>query len=259
MEWSAQELDDLRHAKELLETPGIAARVATLLGVPIEKGFGMLPARWTEIVNRATRVSIRRALDFAVLTMGDAPSRSSSEMLHKLTVAATGAAGGSLGLAALVVELPVSTAVMLRSIADVARSEGERVRAIETQLACLEVFGLGGRSSADDAAETSYYAARAALARAVSEAARYITERGLVYEGAPPIVRLITRIAGRFSLVVSEKVAAQAVPLVGAVGGALINTIFIDHFQDVARGHFIVRRLERRYGADEVQRCYRRL
>ncbi|MBW2614674.1 MAG: EcsC family protein, partial [Deltaproteobacteria bacterium] len=50
--------------------------------------------------------------------------------------------------------------------------------------------------------------------------------------------------------------AAQAVPIIGAAGGALINTIFIDHFQDMARGHFIVRRLERVYGTDEVQRQY---
>jgi len=55
---------------------------------------------------------------------------------------------------------------------------------------------------------------------------------------------------------VSEKVAAQAIPLIGAAGGALINTIFIDHFQNMARGHFIIRRLERRYDKDLIgQEC----
>ena len=51
----------------------------------------------------------------------------------------------------------------------------------------------------------------------------------------------------------TEKAAAQLVPLIGAIGGATINAIFIDHFQSVARGHFAVRRLERRHGADAVR------
>jgi hypothetical protein len=70
------------------------------------------------------------------------------------------------------------------------------------------------------------------------------------------MVRLISQIAARFSIPVSQKAAAQAVPLVGAAGGALINTLFIGHFQDVARGHFIVRRLERTHGAEQVRAAY---
>jgi hypothetical protein len=68
---------------------------------------------------------------------------------------------------------------------------------------------------------------------------------------------LITQIAQRFSIQVSEKAAAQAVPAIGAAGGAIINTLFIDHFQDLARGHFIVRRLERKYGKAIVEETYK--
>jgi hypothetical protein len=50
--------------------------------------------------------------------------------------------------------------------------------------------------------------------------------------------------------------AAQAVPLVGAFGGAMINTIFIDHFQNMGKGHFTIRRLERLHGPEEVRRAY---
>jgi hypothetical protein len=94
------------------------------------------------------------------------------------------------------------------------------------------------------------------LAKALSEAAKYIAEKGMVNEGAPALVRFIAAIAARFGVVVSEKAAAQAVPAIGAAGGAIINTIFIDHFQDMARGHFIVRRLERKYGEKTVRREY---
>ena len=150
---------------------------------------------------------------------------------------------------ALAIELPLSTTIMLRSIADVARSEGERITAPDTRLACLQVFALGGRTKNDDAAESAYFAIRVGLARALAEAAQYMAEKGLVQEGAPAVVRFIVQVAARYGVVVSEKTAAQALPLIGAAGGALVNTLFMDHFQDVARGHFIVRRRAQYVGA----------
>jgi hypothetical protein len=252
----AADYADLKRAKDLLENPGMAARITNALGLPVEKGFALLPDSWSEAVQRATRKSMRKALDFAVNTMKDRPGKPASNRVHKLIAAADGAAAGAFGLPALIVELPVTTTVMLRSIADVARSMGESVRSIDSRLACLEVFALGGRLAEDNATETGYFAVRAALARTVSEAAKYIAERGLAEEGAPPLVRLIVTLSSRFGLVVSEKIAAQAVPVIGAAGGALINTLFIDYFQGMARGHFTIRRLERIYGPAEVRRLY---
>ena len=78
----------------------------------------------------------------------------------------------------------------------------------------------------------------------------------MAQEGAPVLVKFIAKLASRFGIIVSEKVAAQAIPLVGAAGGALINTIFIDHFQNMARGHFIIRRLERLYDKDLIRQEY---
>ncbi len=57
-------------------------------------------------------------------------------------------------------------------------------------------------------------------------------------------MRFAAQIAARFGIVVSEKVAAQAVPILGAVGGAAVNTVFMNHFQSTARAHFTIRRLE---------------
>lgn len=146
---------------------------------------------------------------------------------------------------------------MLRSIADIARSEGETISKIASKIACIEVFALGGPSKSDDASKSGYFAIRAALARSVTKAAEYIAQKGLAEEGAPALVRLIAQIAQRFSIQVSEKAAAQAIPAIGAAGGVLINTLFIDHFQDMARGHFIVRRLERKYGKEIVEATYK--
>ena len=95
-----------------------------------------------------------------------------------------------------------------------------------------------------------------ALAKAVNDAAKHIAARGVAVESAPTLVKLMSQIASRFGVQVKEKIAAQSVPLIGAVGGAVINTLFIDHFQTMARGHFIVLRLENRFGAETVRRMY---
>lgn len=256
MTLTTTDIEDLRTAKALLEHPGLAARISNALGSPIERSFDMLPKSLNTAVMGATRKAIEGALHVALHTLDHARAAGPANRIHKLAVGTTGAAGGAFGLAALAVELPLSTAIMLRSIADIARSEGEDLRSVDTRLQCLQVLALGGRAAGDDAAEAAYFTARAAMAKAVSEAARFLAQQSAVQQGAPVIVRLIAQVASRFSVTVSQKVAAQAVPVLGAVGGALVNTVFIDHFQDMARGHFIVRRLERRYGPDEVRRVY---
>jgi hypothetical protein len=250
------DINDLKYAKTLLENPSLAARISNLLGTPIEKGFEHLPATWKDVVQRATEKSLAKALNFAVRTMSDKSRPPSSDKTHKILVLATGAGGGTFGLPALTIELPVTTIIMLRSIADIARSEGEQISVLETKIACLEVFALGGRSKSDDGTETGYFVLRAALARTIAEATNYIAELGLAREGAPALVKLIATLASRFGIIVSEKAAAQAIPLIGAAGGALINTIFIDHFQNMARGHFIIRRLERLYDKELIRQEY---
>ena len=257
MELTPEDRAELRSAKLILENPGLAAKLSNTLGSPVEKGMKMLPARVQKTVQEATRAALMKALDVAVSSLGTAPSKAPSNRLHKIAAAASGAAGGAFGIAAIGIELPISTTVILRSIADIASAAGEDPREVETKLACLLVFALGStRDASDDAAESGYFAARSALATAVTEASRHLAEKGLSKGTAPALVRLISLIAARFGIVVSQKTAAQMVPILGAAGGALINTIFISHYQDMARGHFIVRRLERKYGPQAVREAY---
>ena len=252
-----QDLAELKRAKAILENPGVAAKFASLLGTPFEAGMKMLPARWQKTVHTATEAALMKALDVAVRSLGAPGRRASRDRLHTLGAATSGAIGGAFGVAALAIELPVSTTVILRSIADIAAAEGEDPRHLDTKLACITVFALGStRDQRDNAAESAYFAARAALASAVSEASKYLAEKGLSKSGAPALVRLVALIASRFGVVVSQKAAAQMIPLLGAAGGAMINTIFIGHYQDMARGHFIVRRLEKIHGTEPVRKAY---
>ncbi|QGZ60538.1 EcsC family protein [Paraburkholderia acidisoli] len=276
---SAADLDTLRRAKHRLETPPLGMKLAAIVGAPVEKLIARLPGLANDKVNEATQAALRKCLQLALKTLGkpgalalsgatstalsvdttpaDAkPNLKPSNLLHKFAVATTGAAGGAFGLFALPVELPVTTTLMFRSICDIARSEGEDLSGADTQLQCLTVFGMGGRSSADDEADFGYFVVRGALAQAVSKASTEMATKGFAAHGSTALLKLMQTVAARFSVQVSEQVAAKSIPAIGAVLGAMVNTVFIDHFQQVAHGHFTVRRLERRYGEAAVHAAY---
>jgi hypothetical protein len=252
------EPDDLKQlcaAARLLENPGFFIRLVNWLGKPVEAVLQQLPAPAEEVIQRAVRVALRKALDLALYRFDDGWGLFRHERAMQAFVGVTGATSGFLGLETVPLELPISTSAMLRSIAEIARSEGDDIRSVESKLACLEVFALGGRSTADDSSETGYYAVRIALGREVSAAVKFLAEGGDRATG-PVIVKLIEAVAQRFGIQVSEKAAAQSVPVIGAVGGATVNVLFMDHFQDMAHGHFVVRRLERKYSRDRVRAEY---
>jgi hypothetical protein len=249
--FSTRELSDLQHAKSLLESAPLAIRLANSLGSPLEKGFALLPKGWNNTVNKATRGALMKALSVAVATLGKSKRRSSREFFHKVLAGTSGGIGGAFGLAAVPIELPISTTIILRSIAEIARSEGHDLSRIETKLACLEVFALGGKE-----AENTYWVTRAAMTQAMSDATAYLAQKGIVREGAPAVARLVNSIAARFGVVVSEEVAAKAVPVIGAASGGIINVVFLSHFQEMARGHFIIKRLEAAHGPEQVRYAY---
>lgn len=259
----AAALAELADAKLVLERPSLAIRIADVLGTPIDAVVRRLPEPAQRKLGEATRKALEASLDVALRTLDARRRGPAGDWLHRGVVMATGAAGGAVGLAGLLVELPVSTTVMLRSIADHARAQGEDLGQVATRLECLTVFAYGSPATmSDDAAQSAYLATRAALARAVSQATEWVAERGLAEaageHAAPAIARLVATIAQRFGVAVTDKAAAQLVPVVGAAGGAAVNALFIRHYQDTARAHFTVRRLEREHGADAVRQAYER-
>lgn len=241
-----------------LEKPSLASRLAALAGKPVGLVQRALPAAASTVVARATKRALDRALDVALFSLRNS-RLTGGRKLHSGLACTSGAIGGAFGLAALTIELPVSTTIMLRAIAVIAQEEGEDLADPRSGLACLEVFALGGPPADKKGVETDYFAVRALLARGLVEIADIAIGKGAIREGAPLFLRFVTQITSRFGVVVSQKIAAQAVAVVGAVGGAAVNLAFIEHFQDVARGHFTVRRLERIYGPDRVRAEYDRL
>ncbi len=255
-EFTESDLDDLRDAKSVIENPSLTAQISDVVGMPVEKLLQYVPEKLNSKIGDVTQKALLRGLEIAIASLGDAQQRRSKDWLHKVVATGTGATGGLFGFTALAVELPVSTGIILRSIADIARSEGHDLTHLEVRLACLEVFALGGTTASDDAVEGGYWVLRGVMAQSLKQAATYIAEQGFAEEGAPVLVRFISKIAARYSTVVTQQAAVKAMPIVGALSGGTVNLLFMNHFQSMARGHFIIKRLEAKYGTDLVRQRY---
>jgi hypothetical protein len=271
---SEQDLALLTGAVMQLERPGLAGRLSEVIGAPVEHLLGRLPNSIQTQMSHITEDALTGALNVAMRTLDDDKVKAPWKLTHKVAATISGVAGGMFGAPALVAELPITTVIILRSIADIARSKGENLNDPSVRLACIEVFALGsgGRDAPTEAVDqmregaeaeagfirASYFVARAAMAQQVTAAAEILT-RGTASGSATALTRLIATVAQRFGIAVSEKAAAQAIPIVGAVGGGLINALFVDHFQNTADAHFTVRKLEREYGAEVVRQEYERL
>ena len=253
---SPSDYADLQAAVTKLETQSFAMKVAATLGMPVEALLHRLPAPAKSAIQLSVDKALAQCLRIALKAHRPNSPGGIYKRSHTAAAAFTGAVGGFFGLPGLLVELPITTTVMLHSIVEIARSQGEDFLSPEGGLACLEVFALGPQNTPRGADESAYYATRTALAQVTREAVSYITQKGMAKESAPALLSFIGRIASRFGLEVSEKLAAELVPIVGAVGGLTLNLLFTQHFQSIAEGHFVIRRLERKYGAEAVRRDY---
>jgi hypothetical protein len=257
---SPSDYADLQTAVAKLETQSFAMKIAAMLGMPVEALLRRLPSPVQSAVQAAVDKALERCLRIAVKAPKAKSSVTTYKRSHTAAAAVTGAVGGFFGLPGLLVELPITTTLMLHSIVEIARSQGEDFLNPESSLACLEVFALSPQNSPQNshgaAKDSAYYATRTALAQVTREAVSYVTQKGMAKESAPALLSFVGRIAARFGLEVSEKVAAELVPVAGAVGGLTLNVLFSQHFQSLAEGHFIVRRLERKYGSEAVRQDY---
>lgn len=265
-----QDFQDLRMAVDLLESPSITAKISNLIGSPIEGLVEKLPRSVSAKLNGAVSAALHKSANAALWSLDNTPKAQASTKLHKLYAATSGAVGGLFGFTALFIELPISTTIMMRAVADVARSEGFDLDDFATKRACIEVFALGGKTDGDDGTETGYYVTRSFATGVVSHLSKPLADiaakqassglsRG--FSMAPQtaanwLAALIEKVASRFGVVITNKFAAQAVPVIGAVSGAAINALFTDFYQDMARGHFTIMRLEEKYGTEQVRAEY---
>jgi hypothetical protein len=238
---------ELDAARRVLEDSSLASKLAGMAGTPVEALRKRLPAFAQGALDKTVRRALSQALSAATRSApGWAPPGISATWMHRGMAAASGAVGGAFGLPGTLVELPVSTTLLLRQIAAEAEAAGEDPTTLETGAECLKVFALGGPAGSEDATETGYFATRLALAQF------------LPTMGASLLPGFIGAIAARFTGPLMLKLGAQAAPVMGAAAGAAVNLAFLEHFRALGRAHFTVRRLEREHGAVAVRLAWDR-
>jgi hypothetical protein len=245
-------------AVKYLEGRNFAARLADYAGVPVNRVLGFLPKAVNKQFSGLVRTAVMNGLEVAVDTLNDTPPRSPAMGFSSFLAGVAGGVSGLFGFGALAIELPLTTTLMLRAIAEIAQHQGEDLSTLEARLACLEVFAYGAKHNEDNL-DVGYYAARALISKYTHDVVALALERGAIDASAPVVASLVSEIVSRFGLVVSDKFAAGALPVLGAIGGATVNIVFMDHFQQVAHAHFTLRRLERTYGSSYIKERYTEL
>lgn len=266
----AADLNALTAAVTKLEAPSFTIKIANMVGTPVEWALDRLPGSSAEKIQQGIRLALNKAVAGALRTMDASSPSPARPRAHTAMAAASGAVGGFFGLKGTLVELPVTTTIIMRSVGDIARSEGFLITDPVVQADCVQVFALGGRSTDDDAADSAYYASRIGLSEFARETGRVLVEgvthhaagvagQGLQFtpgQAAAWLAQIIEAVAQRFGVKVTEKLALQAAPILGAASGAAINALFISHYQDMAKGHFVIRRLEEKYGGQVIHDAY---
>jgi EcsC protein family len=224
------------------QSRGIIIRGADLLAglVGSATAFGVrhlaIPPALASKARALGEAALRRASNLAILGQTTPPLRQ-REALPRLAAAVSGALGGYAGVSGFLPDVSLVTLLIMRRIAAVAREEGEDLALESARAACLEVFALGrGPGEAGEITEFGYWSAR------------------MLLQGRP-LTLLLSEIAATYGLRLSQKFALQATPIVGAIAGAAVNSVFLDHYQRLARLHFTVRRLERTVGQQAVRRA----
>ena len=202
------DLQALQRAVRRLENPGMAARLADAAGQPVNRILRLAPRVANDKLNEIVRKAILKCLETAIDSLDETPAPA-APWLSSMFAGVAGGVSGAFGMLALAVELPFTTTLMLRSIAEIARAEGEDLSTIAGRLACMEVFALGG-NRVENKMNVGYYAARAFLTRLTGEASAFLLERGVAGASAPVVTGFVAEISSRFGVVVSDKVAAGA-------------------------------------------------
>lgn len=267
--FSDSEIKFIRDAVCFLENPSLLMKIAAVVGKPAEYLLNAAPTEVAEFTGHALRTSMDWVAETVPITDNKQAFDAASDaawwagFYSQLAAGVSGGTGGVFGLPGLAIELPLTTGIMLRSIASIAAEFGADLSDPGVRLECLAIFSFGGPRKEDDAMESSFFTTKAAMAVLIKEAAKFVAGKApgaiaaAVADGsAVALVRLIARIAAQFEIAVTEKFIAQSLPVIGAVSGASINAAFAGYFNSVARYHFGIWKLQQQIGEEAVKALY---
>lgn len=225
----AERIADL--ARRYRRANGPVMRLVNRMGNTLENQLAVVPEKYRGHVERATAQALETAYGLA----GRAPHLGARGPL--VAVLASGAAGGAGGVATSVAELPVTVTVILNAIRAEARAAGYDPDAPGVREECLRVFGAGSPLASDDGINTSFLTARLSIT-------------------GQAVQNVIATVAPRLAAALGQKLATQAVPVIGALSGAALNAAFLSYYREIARIRFELLRLAETHGAEPVLEAF---
>lgn len=195
-----------------------------------EKQIALVPQAYRTQIEH----SVERALSASYAVAGQADRLPDAGHRGRMAAAmAAGAAGGAGGLATALAELPLTITLILNAIRQEARAAGFDPDRPDIRAECIRTFGAGSPLAADDGINTSFLSARLTLT-------------------GPAVQRVIATVAPKLAAALGQKLAAQAVPILGAISGAALNAAFLGYYRDMARIRFALLALAGQHGPDVV-------
>jgi len=209
-------------AQRYRQAGGVGINILNMIGGQAESLLDRLPTSVRSQLETATVRALDHAMTAAHKSRGHVPDQAS--WLNSATSAAMGAIGGAGGLPTALAELPVTTTLLLRVIEGVAVEYGFDPELESVRFDCVQVFASAGPLAEDDGSDLAFLTARLALSGKAVQA-------------------IIHKVAPKLAVVMGQKLAAQTVPVLGAVTGAATNYAYTSYYQDMAHVHFGLRRL----------------
>lgn len=242
----------IARSKHALEKNSFAIVLSRVAEKPLNLITGLLPDIAQENMAEVLRLILGKATEWALKTTGTKENPIlRGRLCHRVAMIASGIVGGSGGAFTTTIELPVSTCLILRRIACIAEEEGHDASDPRIRFACVSILSLGGNSRGVKGEEIGYWTVRKATGKLVTEVINWGGK-----ETAPALAQFMTSVCSRFGIVLSEKAAIQAAPVMGGITGGAINTLFSEHYESIARAYFTLERLCLNYGEQAVSEVY---
>jgi uncharacterized protein (DUF697 family) len=209
-------------ALRLKNANGAGIQLLNLVGNSADDLFGKLPPSVKNQLDSATVSALELAFKGALKSRQT--GYNGGGWMSKAMSTSLGAVGGFGGLPTALAELPVTTMVLLHAIQAVAQEHGFDPEHDDIRKACIQVFAAAGPLGNDDGADLGFLAARTTLTGATLQS-------------------VMAKVVPRLSIALGQKLAAQTVPVLGAVAGAATNYTYTAYYQEMAHVTFGMLRL----------------
>lgn len=257
-----EDWDVLWCVKQVLESLLLMMKLMGVFGVLVEKMIVWLLDFVIGKINDVMQFVLCKCLNIVLCMFGklqvlDVEFEKFSNLLYKFVVVMIGVVGGVFGFFVLLVELLVMIMLIFCLVCDIVCSEGEDLMLVDMQLQCLVVFGMGGNlDKQEEDVDFGYFVLCGVFVQVILKVLLDIMVKGIVVYSLVVVFKFVQMVVLCFLVQVIEQMVVKLILVIGVVFGVIVNMLFIDYFQQMVYGYFIVCWFECKYGLVVVKVVY---